>query len=302
MVQEKKSKWSPWRSYETKTDGIIHQYDMHSKSIKVGVVGIYLLCALMALVFLYPIVWLLFACLKEENALFQGAGLIPEVVDWTGLKNSFVRLDYGNAYFYSLYICVGSIVCSILFNGLCGYALGVLKMRGHKLLWNLMLALMLVPTAGNFVMLYRNMVALKMNQGQMWPLFLSAGGAPFTIMLFKVFFENLPKDYFEAARLDGCSDMGMFFRIVLPLSTPIISIVAINGFTAAWSDFLMPYLCLNNSGRETVMVKLFKLSGQNGQMMDQLRASLFSILPPVIFFCIFQKYIMNNNMAVGVKG
>lgn len=113
---------------------------------------------------------------------------------------------------------------------------------------------------------------------------------------------GFPWDYFEAASIDGANHVNIFSRIILPLSTPIVAITAINAFTGAWSDFLMPYLCLKNSGHETVMVKLFMQTGQGANVLDQLRASLFSVIPPIIFFCIFQKYIMNNNTLSGVKG
>ena len=291
-----------FKSYQNKVDGVIHYYDLKRRSNRIGIVAIYIICILMAIVFLYPMIWLIFACLKDSTELFKSSSLLPKVVDWDGLRRTWLRLDYGNSYLWSLYECAGNIACSIVFNGLFGYALGVVKMRGSKLLWGLLMGIMLIPATGGFVVLYRTFVKLGLNKGQIWPLYLGAGGAPFTIMMFKTFFENIPRDYIEAARLDGASNMDIFFRIVCPLSKPIVAITAINAFTGAWSNFLMPYLCLKSSGRSTVMVKLYQQCGQGGVALDQLRASLFSVLPPVIFFCIFQKYIMNNNTAAGVKG
>ena len=123
-----------------------------------------------------------------------------------------------------------------MFNGLCGYALGVVKMRGHKLIWSLLMALLLVPSTGGFVVLYRSFVQLGINQGQIWPLYLGSGGSPFTIMMFKVFFEGIPRDYFEAASIDGASHVNIFSRIILPLSTPIVAITAINAFKMCIRD------------------------------------------------------------------
>ena len=189
-----------------------------------------------------------------------------------------------------------------MFNGLAGYALAVVKPRGHRLMWNFLMTLILIPATGGFVVLYRTFVNLGLNQGQMWPLFLGSGGSPYTIMIFKTFFQNIPKDYIEAARLDGATNVNIFFRIILPLSKPIVAIQAINAFTGHWSNFLMPYLCLMNSPRKTVMVKLYSIGDKGEVNLDQLRASLFTLVPPVIFFCIFQRYIMNNNTAAGIKG
>lgn len=292
-----------FKSYQNKVDGVIHYYDLKRRSNRIGIISIYAICIILAIIFLYPMIWLFFACFKDTNELFaMDSTFFPKVIDWDGLLRSWKRLDYGDSYFWSLYECCGAIFCSIFFNGLFGYALGVVKMRGHKMLWGLLMALMLIPSTGGFVVLYRAFVQLGLNKGQMWPLFLGSGASCYTVMMFKTFFENIPRDYIEAARLDGANNVSIFIRIIVPLSKPIVAITAINAFTGAWSNFLMPYLCLNGSGKTTVMVKLFQQTGQGGIALDQLRASLFSILPPVIFFCIFQRYIMNNNTSAGVKG
>ncbi len=291
-----------FKSYENKVDGVIHYYDLKRTSNKIGIIVIYILCSLLAIIFMYPMIWLISASLKNSNELWTNPSLIPWEIDMRGLTRTFMRLDYGNSYFWSLYLCAGTIVCSIVFNGLAGYALGVVKMRGSKLYWGLLMALMLIPSTGGFIVLFRLFINLDLNDGSMWPLYLGAGASPYQIMIFKVFFENIPRDYVEAARLDGATNLGIFARIILPLSKPILAITAIECFTGAWSNFLMPYLMLQGTTHYTVMVKLFAASGQSGVVLDQIRASLFSILPPVIFFCIFQKYIMNNNTAAGVKG
>lgn len=291
-----------FKSYVSKVDGVIHYYDLKRPSNRIGIVLIYAICILMAIIFLFPMFWLILACLKDSKELWSSTSIFPQVLDWDGIYRTWMRLDYGNSYIWSLVQCAGAIVCTIVFNGLAGYALGIVKMRGHKLFWNFCMTLMLIPATGGFVVLYRTFVNLGLNKGQIWPLFLGCGGSPYIIMIFKTFFENIPRDYVEAARLDGATNLDIFFRIILPLSKPIVAIQAINSFSDAWSDFLMPYLCLMNSERKTVMVKLFMQSGQEGIPLDQLRASLFSVLPPVIFFCIFQRYIMNNNTAAGVKG
>lgn len=291
-----------WNNYKKKTDGVIQHYDLSKRSVRLSVVLIYVIVSVICLAFIYPLVWLLFSCFKSNNELVTNTGLIPWEFDFEGLMRTWTKLDYGNSYFYSLVICAGSVFCAVVFNGLAGFALACIKFRGSKLIWGLMMTLMLIPSTGAFVVLYRNMVTLGMTKGQLWPLFLGAGGSCYNIMLFKTYFENIPKDYLDAARIDGCSDIGIFFRMILPLSKPIASIVAINAFLGAWSDFLMPYLCLMGSDKSTVMVKLFLQVGKNGVVMDQLRASMFTIIPPIIFFLIFQKNIMNNNTGAGVKG
>lgn len=292
-----------WETYRDKNDGAIRYFDLKRKSNKVGVIAIYLISVLFAIIFLYPIIWVFMSALKTPVEMKSSTALLPQAIDWDGIRRSWKSAKIGTAYFWSLAECLGAIVCAILFNGLTGYMLGILRPRGYRWLWRLLMGVMLIPGACNFIYLYKEFVALGLNQGQLWPLFLGCGAAPYTILLFKVFFENIPKDYIEAARLDGATNFDIFLRIVIPLSKPIVVLTAINTFIATWSDFLMPYLCLANTGKETVMVRLFQNAGSgSGSQSSQLRIALFSVLPPILIFVIFQRYITNNNANAGVKG
>ena len=129
------------------------------------------------------------------------------------------------------------------------------------------------------------------------------GANAYWVILFKNYFEGLPKDFLEAARLDGCSDFQVFTKIVLPLSKPIMVVIVIFAICAAWSDFLMPYLLLNGTAKETVMVKLYSFQNSiKTNQIDIIRAVLYSIIPPTILFAIFQKQIMGGVMSGGIKG
>lgn len=133
----------------------------------------------------------------------------------------------------------------------------------------------------------------------MW---LAFGANAFYVVLFKQFFEQIPKELVEAAELDGCGVWRMFVTIMLPLSKPIISVVAIFAITAAWSDFLLPYLVLNGTDKVTVMVKLFSFKDTPTDAVSVLRASFFAIIPPTILFTIFQKQITDGAATGAVKG
>ena len=103
--------------------------------------------------------------------------------------------------------------------------------------------------------------------------------------------------------MDGCSDFQVFTKIVLPLSKPIMVVIVIFAICAAWSDFLMPYLLLNGTAKETVMVKLYSFQNSiKTNQIDIIRAVLYSIIPPTILFAIFQKQIMGGVMSGGIKG
>ena len=123
------------------------------------------------------------------------------------------------------------------------------------------------------------------------------------VILFVQFFESLPSSIIEASRIDGCNQLQIFFRIVLPLSKPICAVVAIFAINAAWSDFLLPYLVLRGGDKQTVMVRLFVFSTEQTVNADaMMRSVVFSMIPPIILFFIFQKQLTENSVSVGIKG
>ena len=134
------------------------------------------------------------------------------------------------------------------------------------------------------------------------PLWLTFGANAYYYLLFKDYFEKLPPSLIEAAKVDGLSDFKIFIRVVLPLSKSIMGVVAIFAMTASYSDFLLPYLVLQDDSLQTVMVAIYRLSGT-----DTLDASEFlmllviSIIPQIIIFIVFQKQIMNTSASSGMK-
>ena len=137
------------------------------------------------------------------------------------------------------------------------------------------------------------------------PFWLIAGASPFNFLLFKSHFDSLPKDLFEVAELEGSTHLKTFFKVVVPLSVPVMMVVGIFSMTGAWNDFLLPYVVINNQDFWTVMIKIFKINAEMyvyGITLDQFLALLlFTMVPPVIIFFIFQKQITSNVATTGIK-
>lgn len=188
------------------------------------------------------------------------------------------------------------------FNGLLAYSLAIIKPKGYNLVMMLLMFSMLIPSSTNIIALFKNINALGLN-GSFLSLWLACGASAFNVIMFKQFFEAIPSELLDAARLDGCGALKEFSVIVLPLSKPIIAVIAIFAMTSSWSDFLLPYLVLNGSGKETVMVSLFRFKDiATMTAVNILRACMFSIIPPTILFVIFQKQITDGAMTGAVKG
>ncbi len=290
-----------FQKYQDKKDGVIRGFDMKSRKVKIVCIVIMAICLGIVAVCLFPAIWVFLASFKDIKEFNLNVTIFPETFDFEKIKTTWNAFKFTKYYTNSLISVIGSVICAIVFNGLFAYGLAILKPKGYKVAMALVMWTLLIPSITGIVALFRNINMLGLS-GTFIPIWLSFGANAFYVVLFKEFFEELPKELLEAAKLDGCGAMQIFIRIVMPLSKPIIMVVAIFAITAAWSDFLLPYLVLNNSGKETVMVKLFAFKDTPTDAVSVLRAVLFSIIPPTILFTIFSKQITDSAMDGAVKG
>jgi len=287
---------------KTQRTGVIREYDMHSPSVRAGYVGIIFLCLLMVAVAVFPLIWVILAGFKDLKEFMSSTSIIPASFSIQPFTATWSQLGIARNYLNSLISVAGSVLCALIFNGLLGYGIGILKPKGHKTVKRLVMLSLLMPTTISIVPLFMNIQ--KLNLGNSFvPLWLSYGANAMYVILFVQFFESLPSSIIEASRIDGCSQLQIFFRIVLPLSKPICAVVAIFAVNAAWSDFLLPYLVLRGADKQTVMVRLFVFSTEQTVNADaMMRSVVFAMIPPIILFFIFQKQLTENTVSVGIKG
>lgn len=291
-----------FENYHGKEDGAIRFYDVKSKKTKFWVILIYIACFAIALICLFPVFWLICSSLKDLTEYLSTTQILPQNPDWAGWLKTWNDFGFTKYYINSGIAVVGGVVCAVFFNGLLAYVLAVLKPTGHKIVLALVMWCLLIPPTTSFVALFVNIKKIGLTNSFV-PLWLGMGANAYWVILFKNYFESLPRDYIEAARLDGCGSFSVFTRIILPLSKPIIVVVAIFAVTAAWSEFLMPYLLLGGTEKETVMVKLYSFNNsEKTSQIDIIRAVLYSIIPPTVIFAVFQKQIMGGVMNGGIKG
>lgn len=282
--------------------GVIREYDMHSASVRIGYAIIVLLCLLMTVVALFPLVWVILAGFKDLKEFMSSTSLLPASFSLNAYVLTWTQLDIARNYLNSFISVAGSLVCAIVFNGLLGYGLGILRPRGYSVVKKLVMLSLLLPTTISIVPLFMNIQKLNLGNSFL-PLWLSFGANAMYVVLFVQFFESLPRSIIEAGHIDGASQLQTFFRIVLPLSKPICAVIAIFAVNAAWSDFLLPYLVLRGASMQTVMVRLFVFSTEQTVNADaMMRSVVFSMIPPIILFFIFQKQLTENAVSVGIKG
>lgn len=282
--------------------GVIRDYDMHSVSVRIGYAFIYILCAVMVVFALFPLVWVVLAGFKDLKEFMSSTSILPNSFSLSLFLKTWDQLGIARNYLNSLISVAGSVVCALVFNGLLGYGLAILKPKGYSLVKKLVMLSLLMPTTISIVPLFMNIQRLGMGNSFL-PLWLSYGANAMYVVLFIQFFESLPGSMIEASRIDGCTPLQTFFRIVMPLSKPICAVVTIFAINASWSDFLLPYLVLRGGSMQTVMVRLFVFSTEQTVNADaMMRSVVFSMIPPIILFVLFQKQLTENSVSSGIKG
>lgn len=282
--------------------GVIRDYDMHSASVRIGYGLIYALCIFMMVFAVFPLVWVVLAGFKDLKEFMSSTSLLPRSFSLATFIKTWNQLGIAKNYLNSLISVTGSVICALIFNGLLGYGLAILKPRGYGVVKKMVMLSLLVPATISIVPLFMNIQRLHMGNSFL-PLWLSYGANAMYVVLFIQFFESLPQSMIEASRIDGCTPLQTFFHIVLPLSKPICAVVAIFAINASWSDFLLPYLVLRGGPLQTVMVRLFVFSTEQTVNADtMMRSVVFSMIPPIILFALFQKQLTENAVSVGIKG
>ncbi|MEG1441654.1 MAG: carbohydrate ABC transporter permease [Oscillospiraceae bacterium] len=295
------------KAFDEKQTGLLTSLDLKSLRSRIGYWCIVGFIVLVSIICIFPPLWVFLSSFKDvKEFLSIPPTIIPHSFHPEKLVEVWKSMNFGKYYINTFYLAIGELVFCIFFNGLAGYVISRLKPKGSMLFFSLVLWSMMLPTSVSMVPLFMSFIDFPIFHFSMlnsyFPMWLMAGANAFNVLLFKNFFDSIPMSYLEAARIDGCSNLGIFTRIILPLSKPIIMVVAIFSINASWESFFWPYLVIKDKSLTTVAVQLFKMKATGFAMDKYMIVLLFSILPPAIIFLFFQKYIMEGVTMSGIKG
>lgn len=288
-----------------KNDGVLNYADLKTIHGKVFYLLITLVLLLVSLVCIVPVIWVAVAGFKSPAEMYSiPPTFFPEHFDFSKLTLMLQRTNYLRYFYNSVMLIIGCLVCDIVINGLAGYVLSRIQPKGTKLIEKLIFCSMLLGGM-SMVPLYMTFVdvpLLHINlSGSYLPIWLMSGASAFNVLLFRNFFNGIPMTYLEAAQLDGCSNLGIFGRIILPMSKPIMMVVAVFSITGTWSNFMWPYLILGSTQKEPVAVMLFSLTSTLRDDETML-LTMISIVPVVVVYAIFSKHIIGGVSMSGIKG
>jgi multiple sugar transport system permease protein len=254
-----------------------------------------------------PLLWLAKAAISPTtDTITQPMGLFPHGFAFSNLREAWTGVEVDRYFLNTVILAFGSWASQIVVATTAGFALSVLRPRYARLLTGLVLTTLFVPAVVLLVPLYIEIVHPPLIHHSFidsyWAVWLPAGASAFNVILVKRFFDNLPREIFEAARVDGAGGFRLFSSIVLPMSRPVIGVVSVFAILASWKDFLWPLLVLTDPNEQPLSVRLPEIQAQT-ELGVFLAALFIASLVPIVGFLIFQRSFMRGGGLGGaIKG
>lgn len=261
------------------------------------------------IIMIYPLIWMVMSSFKETNTIFSTAGsLIPEkfvlnnyITGWKG----FAKVSFSTFFKNSIFISVVATVGTVISSAVVAYGFARFQFRGRNLLFAAMLLSMMLPAQVLMIpqyLWYQKLGWVGSYLPLTVPYFFAIQG--FFVYLISNFISGIPTELDEAAKIDGCSYTGIFIRIMLPLIKPALVTACIFSFMWRWDDFLSALLYVSKSVRYPVSLalKLFCDPGSTSDYGAMFAMATLSILPSILIFLFFQKYLVEGISTSGLKG
>ncbi|UUP16657.1 carbohydrate ABC transporter permease [Nitratireductor thuwali] len=259
-----------------------------------------------SIVMLYPLLWMLSASFRPEEEIFSSTSLIPSAVSLAAYPRGWfgLRVDFGTFFWNSFVISALSVAGNVMACSLAAFAFARLRFRGRNFWFAIMLGTLMLPYHVTLIPQY----VLFLNLGWVGtilplvvPKFLAADA--FFIFLMVQFFRGIPRELHEAAMMDGCSAWRIYWKIMLPLSLPVLATAAIFTFIWTWDDFFGPLIYLNDMRDYTVQLGLRSFVDSTGlsDWSGLFAMSILSLIPVFFFFLFFQRLLIEGIATTGLK-
>ncbi len=274
---------------------------------------LYLVLTALTVLLVAPLVWMVSASFKPEGYVFEyPPRLIAEQIQWWNYVEAWNQFPFWRSLRNTMTITIGVELGRLLSASLTAYVFARLRFPGRHALFLLVLSTMMIPYHVVLIpqyLLFRNLNWLDSFRPLIVPHFF--GGGAFFIFLLRQFFMTIPRDYDDAARIDGAGAFGILWRIILPMSKPALATVAIFTFMAEWNDFLAPLIYLNSQEKYTLAIAIRQWQqvavwGAGAYVPPTWNAimSMSTVLtvPPVLIFFFTQRYFIQGVVISGIKG
>ncbi|MCF8264473.1 MAG: carbohydrate ABC transporter permease [Melioribacteraceae bacterium] len=265
-------------------------------------ISFYFFLTLGALVFIYPFYWMVTASLAPENEI-ANLTLLPTGLSFDAYSQMFTKIPIGRAFINSLIVATSITIGVLVFGSMIGYALSRLEFKGRNFVFYIIIFTMTLPFQITLIPQYIIMVKfgwVDTYLALIVPYFINTLG----IIMFRQYFKSIPQSLIDAARLDGCGDIKIIFKILWPNTIPALVTIGIITFMASWNEVLWPLIVIRNEELMTMpqLVTLFAVGGRaDSQLGVKLASAVILALPIIVAYIFFQKYFIQSMASSGMK-
>ncbi|MDB9494354.1 carbohydrate ABC transporter permease [Spirulina major CS-329] len=268
------------------------------------IVGLYLALCAIAVIMLFPLLWLISTSLKSpsEQVFSFPPQLIPQAPTLANFRTVWQSYPFGQYLTNSVIVASLTVTLNLLFCSLAAYPLARLSFRGRDVIFASVVSTIMIPFQIVMIPLYVLTVQLGLRNTYLGIIFPAIASA-FGIFLLRQAFQGVPKELEEAARIDGCTELGLWWHVMIPAVRPALATLAIFVFIGSWSDFLWPLIVIDRPEYYTLPLGVANLASTFSLDWRLIAAgSVISILPILIVFLFVQRYIIPTAAGSGVKG
>jgi multiple sugar transport system permease protein/raffinose/stachyose/melibiose transport system permease protein len=278
---------------------------MYYKTKKTTInVLIHLFLLAVAVTCVYPLLWMIAASFKTQDTIFKDASLIPTHFNFANYYQAWVEGGFGR-YFLNSIIYTVTVVCGIvIISSMAAYAFSRLKFPGKNILFVMFMAAMMIPIPGSFVALYVLLNKLHLRNTPIgYILAMINVGLSTSIFMLKTFFDKMPKELEDAARIDGCSKLGIWWHVALPLAKPVLAVVVVFNALAVWNEYVLALIIFDSKSFMPLQVALQVFQGEFVTNYPLLMAGLtIAALPIIVVYVLMQKYIIKGVTQGAIVG
>lgn len=270
-----------------------------------GVTITQVLLIFLSMLYLFPFLWMLATALKTPEEFFSSTmSLLPKNPQWGNFYKSMQAIPFVKYTGNTLFITISVMIGVLLSSSLVAYSFARLRWPGRNIAFIVMMSTMMLPSQ---IILIPSFVLFKTLgwYNSFKPLIIPAffGGGAFNIFLLRQFYRTIPMEMSESAKIDGCSEIKIWWKIVLPLCKPILSAIAVFTFLGGWNDFFGPLIYINDPDKVPLALGLRAFQQQHTAQWDlMMAASIITTMPTLILYFSFQKYFVEGITLSGIKG
>ena len=260
---------------------------------------IYLFLSLLAVVYLLPLLWVVYVSLKDDKTLFVSPWALPERPMIENYTFAWTAGRLGTATLNSIFVCGITLILCLLIGSMAAFAIGRMRWKLSGVMMTYFLTGMMIPVHCILIPVFTRFSKMHLTNSQ-------AGltlSLPITIFIMTGFFQSLPNELFESACIDGCSIYRSFTHIALPLSRTGLFVTGLMTFVANWNELLLAMVFISEDTKKTLPVSLSKFVGPYNTNYSQMFAAIvIAIIPTIVVYCIFSNQIVEGLTAGAVKG